>query len=67
MLPLQPGIREVLEQSKHPILVEGNITAQLGGLIAEKVGIEISDKILDYSGRPFTPDGIAGRVLEFIK
>jgi 2-oxoglutarate/2-oxoacid ferredoxin oxidoreductase subunit alpha len=58
LLPLQPGIREILERSAHPVIVEGNYTAQLAGVIAEKVGIEIQDKILDYSGRPFTPDSI---------
>lgn len=65
--PLQPGIREALEKTKRPILVEGNISAQLGGLIAEKVGIDIQTKILDYSGRPFTPDKIAERVLSLLK
>ncbi|MDH5596789.1 MAG: 2-oxoacid:acceptor oxidoreductase subunit alpha [Candidatus Peregrinibacteria bacterium] len=58
MLPLQPGVREILENSKHPVIIEANYTAQLAGVIAEKVGIDIQDKILDYSGRPFTPDQI---------
>jgi len=58
MLPLQPGLREALEKTKHPVLIEGNFTAQLGGVIAEKSGIDIQNKILDYSGRPFTPDQI---------
>ncbi len=52
--PLQPGVADILSQAKHPILVEGNYTAQLGGLIAERAGIHIQDKILDWSGRPFT-------------
>jgi len=34
--------------------VEANYTAQLGGVIAEKAGVHIQDKILDWSGRPFT-------------
>ena len=65
--PFQSGVREALEGTKRPILVEGNISAQLGGLIAEKVGIDIQTKILDYSGRPFTPDKIADEVLKLIK
>jgi len=64
--PLQKNIQELLEQSKHLILVEGNIGAQLGGLLREKTGVEIEDKILDYTGRPFTPDGIAEKVLTFL-
>ena len=67
LAPFQPGVRELLETAKHPILIEGNLSAQLGGLIAEKVGVEITDKILDWSGRPFTPDQIALEVLKLIK
>ncbi len=59
LLPFQPGVKELLESAKHPILVEGNITAQLGGLIMEKTGFDLKDKILDWSGRPFTPKLIA--------
>jgi 2-oxoglutarate ferredoxin oxidoreductase subunit alpha len=67
LLPLQPGVREILEKTKRPIIIEGNITAQLGGLIAEKAGIDIQSKVLDYSGRPFTPDYITKKVLEIMK
>lgn len=65
--PFQPGVKEILEVSTQPILIEGNISAQLGGLITEKTGFEIQDKILDWSGRPFTPDGIAQKVMEILK
>jgi len=64
ILPLQPGILEALEKCRHPIIIEGNYTAQLAGVIAEKVGVEIQDKILDYTGRPFTPDLIYKKVKE---
>jgi 2-oxoglutarate ferredoxin oxidoreductase subunit alpha len=66
LLPLQPGVREILEKTKRPIIIEGNITAQLGGLIAEKAGIDIQSKVLDYSGRPFTPDFIMEKVLKIV-
>lgn len=65
--PMQPGVAEILEKSKHPILVEANITAQLGGLIAEKCGIDIQDKILDWSGRPFTSTQIVTETKKRIK
>lgn len=60
--PLQPMVHELLSKSKRPILIEGNISAQLGGLIREQTGYEIVDKILDYSGRPFAPERIAERI-----
>lgn len=66
LAPFQPGVRELLEAAKHPILIEGNITAQLGGLIAEKAGVEIQDKILDWSGRPFTAKQIVAEVKKLI-
>ncbi len=66
LLPLQPGVRQILEQAKHPIIIEGNYTGQLAGVIAEKLGIEIQDKILDYSGRPFTPELIMEKVKTFL-
>lgn len=64
--PFQPGVRELLKSAKHPILVEGNISAQLGGLIREKTGVHLEDQILDWSGRPFTPDGIAREVMRIL-
>lgn len=67
MLPLQPGVREALEQAKRPVLVEGNYTALLGGVIAEKAGVDIQNKILDYSGRPFSPDKIYKEIKKLIK
>lgn len=66
LAPFQPGVRELLEEAKHPILIEGNITAQLGGLIAEKAGVEIQDKILDWSGRPFTAKQIIAETKKLI-
>lgn len=67
ILPLQPGVREALEACKRPVLIEGNYTAMLGGVIAEKAGIDIQSKILDYSGRPFTPDQIYEGIKKLIK
>lgn len=67
MLPLQPGVREALEKCKRPVLIEGNYTALLGGVIAEKAGVDIQSKILDYSGRPFTPSLIYEEVKKLVK
>lgn len=67
LLPFQPGVREILESAKQTILIEGNFSAQLGGLITEKTTIEIKDKILDWSGRPFTPKQIAEETKKLLK
>ena len=56
-------VRAVLK-NQNPILVEGNQTAQLGGLIKEHAGIEITKKILRYDGRPFNPRQLTRRIKE---
>ncbi|MFA6160965.1 MAG: 2-oxoacid:acceptor oxidoreductase family protein [Patescibacteria group bacterium] len=64
--PFQPGVLEEFKKCAHPILIEGNLTAQLGGLITEKTGFEIKDKILDVSGRQFTAEGLVERIKEIL-
>ncbi|OIP81161.1 hypothetical protein COW94_00375 [Candidatus Peregrinibacteria bacterium CG22_combo_CG10-13_8_21_14_all_44_10] len=51
-------MRGYLEKAKRPVLIEGNIAAQFGGVIREYTGIEIKDKYLRYDGRPFYPEQI---------
>ena len=50
-------IAKILEGSKV-IDVEMNYSGQLGGLITEKTGIEISNYILKYNGRPMLQDEV---------
>lgn len=42
-----------LKTAQRPVLIEQNATAQLGQLIRQKTGQEISDQLLKYDGRPF--------------
>lgn len=60
--PFQNGVTEILKRASKPILIEGNQTAQLGGLIRENTGIEIETKILDVTGRPFTAERLVDEV-----
>jgi 2-oxoglutarate ferredoxin oxidoreductase subunit alpha len=48
------------------ILVEGNQTTQLGSLIKEHTGLEITKKVLRYDGRPFNPQQLTRRIKELI-
>lgn len=48
----------LLQKAKKIVDVETNSQAQLVGLIREKTGIEIKDKILKYDGRQFYPEEI---------
>jgi len=54
--PLSPKIKEEIEAANKVILVECNVTGQLGRLIREKTGIKIQNRLLKYNGRPFHSD-----------
>jgi len=56
MKPLSNEIEKEMQKSKNVILVENNLTGQLGRLIREKSGLKISNRILKYDGRPFRSD-----------
>jgi 2-oxoglutarate/2-oxoacid ferredoxin oxidoreductase subunit alpha len=56
MKPLSGKIKRELEKASNIILVEENVTGQLGRLIREKTGIKIPNRILKYNGRPFHSD-----------
>lgn len=56
------GTKEILGSAKRLVVVEQNATAQLAGVIREFSGIEISEKILNYNGRPFFPEEIIAKV-----
>jgi len=56
MKPLSDEIKKEMLKAKKVILVENNLTGQLGRLIREKTGIKIEKRILKYDGRPFRSD-----------
>ncbi|MEK6917894.1 MAG: 2-oxoacid:acceptor oxidoreductase family protein [Nanoarchaeota archaeon] len=56
MKPLSDEIRKEIQKAKKVILIEQNVTGQLGRLIREKTGIKIEKRILKYDGRPFFSD-----------
>ncbi|MFH1111734.1 MAG: 2-oxoacid:acceptor oxidoreductase subunit alpha [Patescibacteria group bacterium] len=55
----------ILRQAKHRILIENNFSGQLGGLIREKTGIDITDKLLKYDGRPIHPEEVVSNMIKF--
>ena len=50
--PAEAAKTELLK-AKKLLNIEGNCSAQLGGIIAENTGIRISDNLLKFDGRPF--------------
>ncbi len=64
MKPLSDKLKEELEKAQTIILVEQNMTGQLGRLIREKTGIAIKNRILKTDGRPFTSDALQKEILK---
>ena len=54
--PLSPKIKKEIEKADKVVLVECNVTGQLGRLIRERTGIKIKNRLLKYNGRPFHCD-----------
>jgi len=59
--PKEEVINEV-KKSQKVILVENNATGLLGEVIAEQTAINITDKVLKYDARPFTPEFIIKKI-----
>ncbi|MBU0953371.1 MAG: 2-oxoacid:acceptor oxidoreductase subunit alpha [Nanoarchaeota archaeon] len=59
-------VSRILKKAKQLVLVESNMTSQLGSLIREQCLITIKEKILRYDGRPFDPEDIVAAIKEMI-
>ena len=64
--PLAPQIKEEIKKADKVILVECNVTGQLGRLIREKTGIKIENRLLKYNGRPFHSDELNKLIKEIL-
>lgn len=62
--PLSDKIKKEMEKAKNIILVENNLTGQMGRLLREKTGIKIDKRILKYDGRPFTSDELKKEIMK---
>jgi len=64
--PLSSQIKKEIEKASKIILVECNVTGQLGRLIREKTGIKIKNRLLKYNGRPFHSDELNKLIKDII-
>jgi len=51
-------IAELLGKAKKKIIVEGNYSAQLAGIVTEETGIGIDYFVLKWNGRPMSSDEV---------
>jgi 2-oxoglutarate ferredoxin oxidoreductase subunit alpha len=54
--PMSDEVKKHLEAAKNTMLIENNLTGQMGRLIREKTGISIKNRLLKFDGRPFHSD-----------
>ncbi len=59
------AVKTMLSQAKHIIDIEGNHNAQLRDLILVKTGVQITDTITRYDGRPFFPAEVLDELKKF--
>jgi 2-oxoglutarate/2-oxoacid ferredoxin oxidoreductase subunit alpha len=57
-------LQRLAERSKRIVLVEQNFQGQLSMVIKMECGLDITDKILKYDGRPFFYDELLSSVME---
>ena len=60
-------VMQELEGANKIIDIECNHNGQLAGLLKEKTGITVTDKILKYDARPFDPARIAEEIISILK
>jgi len=51
-------VAEILGKAEKKTVVEGNYSAQLGGLIREKTGVAMDYYVLKWNGRPISSDEV---------
>jgi 2-oxoglutarate ferredoxin oxidoreductase subunit alpha len=60
-------VAAALGKSRQNIVIEGNATAQMAGLIRRETGIKADATISKFDGRPFSPAEIVGRLRQEVK
>lgn len=67
--PLSDQIKKEMEKAENIILIENNLTGQLGRLLREKTGISIPGKnrILKYDARPLRSDELKVEIEKRLK
>ena len=60
------AVAAALGRSRQTLLVEGNKTAQLGGLVRMHTGIQLANRYLKYDSRAFTPSQILLKIKEVL-
>ena len=61
------AVMTYLAKAKHRVDIEMNFSAQLGGLIRERTGVETTHVVVKYNGRPMSNDEVHDTVKAIIR
>ncbi len=60
-------IQQVLSSAKRKVAVENNYSAQMAGLIRERTGIAVDNKVVKFDGRPFSQNEVYEGVKDILR
>lgn len=60
------AVGRILGSAKKILLIENNGEAQMGGLIREKTGVNIQEKLLRYDGRPINAAEVSNKINQLL-
>ncbi len=64
--PSRP-VQQILSQARRKVIVENNYSAQMAGLIREKTGIAVDNRLVKFDGRPFSQNEVYEGVKDILK
>lgn len=60
-------VEQVLSTAGRKIMIENNYSAQMAGLIRERTGIAVDNKVVKFDGRPFSQNEVYEGVKDILK
>ncbi|HEY5620738.1 MAG TPA: 2-oxoacid:acceptor oxidoreductase subunit alpha, partial [Candidatus Bathyarchaeia archaeon] len=60
-------VEQVLSTAGRKIMIENNYSAQMAGLIRERTGIAVDNKVVKFDGRPFSQNEVYESVKDILK
>ncbi len=60
-------VEQVLSTAGRKVMVENNYSAQMAGLIRERTGVAVDNKVVKFDGRPFSQNEVYESIKDILK
>src|SRR5260370_35891901 len=60
-------VHKILSNSRRTVAIENNYSGQIAGLIRERTGIAVDNKVLKFDGRPFSQNEVYESVKDTVR